>query len=138
MPFKDPIIAAAYEKEYREKNRERSSEKNRKYRNENPELIKLRKKHEYDKQTDAYKARAKANPERNEDKIKAFRSTPEYKEKKNAIRSANYVAHPLPRLTREQNVQDEDSKANRSKQTGAWSGMERPKAGAGERKILLG
>jgi 5-methylcytosine-specific restriction endonuclease McrA len=91
MPFKDPIIAAAYAKEYREKNKARLVENDRIYRNENAELICQRKKDEYQRDKETIKARVKAWAIANPERVKAMKQSPEYKARKNEARRAKYA-----------------------------------------------
>lgn len=98
-PFSDPIQEAAYQLEYRQVNRERLTENAKIWRQKNAESLKEKKRQDYLKNKDAYKARAKASQERRAEEIKAFRSTPEYKEKKNTRRRAQYLAlHGPPKV----------------------------------------
>lgn len=94
MPQKSPEARAAYQKAYREKHAEKLRFQNAAWRAENAEAIRESKRQDYLLNMEAYKARAKASRLARLDEIRAFRSTPEYREARNTRRRDRYKNDP--------------------------------------------
>src|SRR3954468_9902125 len=95
MPHKDPIVAAAYFKAYREKNRELLSVRCKEYRERNKVKISQMKREDYERHRDAYISRSRKRWESRKDEFNAHRRTPEYRAKKNAKRKEWWASRPL-------------------------------------------
>jgi hypothetical protein len=120
MPHTDPVAKAEYFRAYRERNREKLVAMGKLYRESNASRLAERKHEDYLQNMDAYKRRAKEHRERNAEKIKAQRSTPEYKTNKNSLRreryesDPNYKAHILDAQKQFLNANRDDINARRA------------------------
>lgn len=100
MPQKTPEARAAYQKAYREKNAEKLRRDSAMWRAVNADALREAKHQDYLKNSEAYKARAKASRLRHIDEIRKRRSTPEFRKARNERRRAIYLlSHPPQKKT---------------------------------------
>lgn len=80
MPHADPVTRAAYQKRYRDQNRDKIRASQKAYRARFEEKIKKMKREEYIAHRDNHLARSRKHWERRKEKVNEYRRTAEYKE----------------------------------------------------------
>lgn len=86
MPHADPVLRAAYQKAYRDNNREKIRGQLKAYRTRFADKVKAMKHDEYIKHRESYLARERQRRAVHKDEMNARRRTPEYRAKKNERR----------------------------------------------------